>query len=77
MNGWQSLGFKSYKEYLMSPYWQEKKEWILEVFEWKCQKCGSKENLIVHHINYDSVGNENQHDVTVLCKKCHKEEHGR
>jgi 5-methylcytosine-specific restriction endonuclease McrA len=77
LSGWKSLDFDSYEEYLLSSYWQEKKNWILECFEWKCKKCGRKENLNVHHKNYDSVGNENLHDVTVLCNKCHKEEHGK
>lgn len=67
------LDFNNYDEYLNSIYWKEKREWILKVFEHKCQKCGSTESLQVHHINYNSLGNENQHDVTVLCKKCHKE----
>jgi len=75
MNTLTALGFKSYEEYLKSYLWENKRKWILEVFNYTCQKCGSKENLNVHHLNYDSVGNENTQDVTVLCKKCHKEEH--
>jgi 5-methylcytosine-specific restriction endonuclease McrA len=76
MNGWKALGFKSYQEYLVSELWQDKRKWILKVFENKCQNCGSKEKLEIHHKNYDSVGNENQHDVTVLCNKCHRGKHG-
>jgi 5-methylcytosine-specific restriction endonuclease McrA len=76
-NGWKALGFNSYQEYISSEYWKNKKDWILECFEWTCQKCKSKRNLIVHHKNYDSVGNENIHDVTVLCKQCHKKEHDK
>ena len=75
VNGWKALGFESYQEYLMSDLWREKREWILECFKGKCQKCGSKNNLQVHHKNYNSVGNENMSDVTVLCYNCHKEVH--
>jgi 5-methylcytosine-specific restriction endonuclease McrA len=76
MPTWKALGFKTYQEYLQSEMWQDKKNLILEIAEYKCQKCGSKKNLQVHHLNYDSVGNENQHDVIVLCKNCHEKEHG-
>jgi 5-methylcytosine-specific restriction endonuclease McrA len=69
------LGFKKYQDYLNSPIWKDKTEWIKEVFNFICQECGSKKNLQVHHLNYDSLGNENQHDVTLLCKKCHKKAH--
>lgn len=75
MNTWQALGFITYQDYLNSDLWQEKKKWILECFNNECQKCKTKKGLNVHHKNYDSVGNENIHDVTVLCFKCHKEEH--
>ena len=75
MNEWHNLGFKSYQDYLDSYLWKEKAEWIKEIFDYTCQKCGSKKNLQVHHLNYKSLGNERKEDVTVLCKKCHEEEH--
>ena len=75
MNGWQSLGFKSYNEYLQSDLWKEKRELILSIFNWECQKCGSKKRLEIHHKTYENVGNEKQRDVTVLCKKCHEEKY--
>lgn len=75
MKTYQALGFKTYQDYLNSEMWQEKKKWILECFGKRCQKCGATKALNVHHINYDSVGNENMHDVTVLCYDCHQEEH--
>lgn len=74
-NGLKALGFESYQEYLESNLWKEKRTWILKCFKNKCQKCGEKGFLQVHHKNYNSVGNENMDDVTVLCYKCHKEEH--
>ena len=46
-----------------------KKE-ILEKFGNKCSKCGSREELQLHHPNYDSK-------PIVLCKKHHFEEHGK
>ena len=76
MPGWKALGFENYKEYLDSILWKEKSEWIKEVAGNKCQKCGNKFNLQVHHIDYTNVGNEGMDDVIVLCKECHKKEHG-
>ena len=74
-HGWKSLGFSSYQEFLSSPFWLEKKEWILDCLGNECQKCSSKEKLQVHHKSYLNVGNEGIKDVIVLCKKCHEEEH--
>lgn len=37
----------------------------------ECVKCGSKENLQYHHLNYKGKIIE----VAVLCKKCHEELH--
>lgn len=76
MPGWKALGFESYNEYLGSLFWKEKAEWIKKVKGEFCEECGSKQSLNVHHINYKSVGNEGQEDVKVLCKECHKKEHG-
>jgi 5-methylcytosine-specific restriction endonuclease McrA len=72
---WKSFGFNSYQEYLDSWLWKDKEKLILEMFNYTCQECGSKKNLQVHHLTYDSVCNENSHDVIVLCKKCHEKKH--
>lgn len=72
---WKSLGFKSYKEYLLSYLWESKKELMLDLFE-KCYSCNSTKNLQVHHKNYERCGNEGIRDLVVLCKKCHGDEHG-
>lgn len=37
----------------------------------KCEKCGSKENLEFHHLNYK----RKTFDVMILCMNCHKKEH--
>lgn len=73
--GWMALGFKSYQDYLQSDYWKKKRDWILEAKGNCCEVCGSHNNLEVHHKDYSSVGNENQHDVQVLCKTHHQEAH--
>jgi len=73
--GWKSLGFENYNEFLLSDFWKNKREWILSCFDNECQICKSKEKLEVHHLNYISVGNEGMDDVTVLCRECHNGKH--
>lgn len=89
MNGWQSLGFKNYQEYLNSNLWMEKAHYLKEQCNFRCQKCGKRQGqwieeegekpyfvkIIVHHLNYNNVGNEEADDLIVLCSKCHEEEH--
>jgi len=41
-----------------------------------CQRCGTKEDLEVHHIVAVSVGGNNElSNLVVLCHKCHRAEH--
>ena len=74
MSGWRALGFNSYKEYLDNWIWKEKSNNFKEQIG-KCQLCNSKENLQVHHLNYEHVGNESKKDVICICKRCHKNIH--
>jgi 5-methylcytosine-specific restriction endonuclease McrA len=71
-----AYGDMTYQDYINSHWWKDKREWILHVKGNKCEKCHSTKQLNVHHITYDSLGNENSHDVMILCKRCHKKEHG-
>jgi len=71
--GWEALGFNSYNNFLLSEFWEKKREIILQEKGRRCETCGSKSNLQVHHLNYLNLGNESKDDVMVLCKKCHKE----
>ena len=40
-----------------------------------CYVCFAKENLILHHRNYDTAGNESANDVVWLCHSCHHKVH--
>lgn len=65
-----------YDRYLHSPHWQETKQKRLDLDEHKCAFCKSTENLNVHHLTYDRIGNENvRHDLVTLCQDCHKKLH--
>lgn len=44
----------------------------------KCQDCGSKKGLTLHHIIPKSVGGQNiKTNCVILCRKCHNLEHSK
>lgn len=65
---------KKYYAYLESDEWKQIRIEMLITYP-KCQRCGSKKCLQVHHRTYENVFNEEPEDLEVLCKKCHKQEH--
>jgi 5-methylcytosine-specific restriction endonuclease McrA len=51
---------------------------VLERDGWRCQKCGSLENLQVHHmIKRSQQGDDALGNLVSLCAQCHMEEHGQ
>jgi hypothetical protein len=65
-----ALGFSSYEEYLLSSLWLEKRQFLLES-QPVCDVCKERRSQVVHHLRYDSVGNEQSGDVVCLCQFCH------
>lgn len=61
----------SYREYINSKDWQNKRKYTLHKRGHHCEKCFSKKHLEVHHKNYNTLYHERLEDVEVLCKKCH------
>ncbi len=50
----------------------------LERDNWRCQKCGSLENLQIHHkIKRSQQGNDALANLVTLCVYCHIAEHGQ
>lgn len=68
---------KEYKDFLNTPYWKDTRDLVIERDENKCARCGSKEDLHVHHLTYVNHGKEMDHmdDLVTLCHSCHQEEH--
>lgn len=64
-----------YDSYIHSAQWQDKRKQRLAIDDFKCQMCGNKDNLEVHHVTYDRLGNENMDDIITLCDKCHTKVH--
>jgi 5-methylcytosine-specific restriction endonuclease McrA len=51
---------------------------VLERDGWRCRKCGSLENLQVHHqIRRSHQGNDSLGNLVTLCDHCHMAEHGQ
>lgn len=71
---------KIYNKYLKSSKWRSFRKKIIEDRNYQCQRCRNKfgtKSLQIHHITYQQIFNETPEDVLLLCKGCHKKEHGR
>ena len=68
---WKEL----YKIYLNSAQWRIFRWNVRKYFNFTCQRCGSTSSLDVHHLHYETIGEESIHDVTLLCRTCHESEH--
>lgn len=70
---------KRYLTFLRSPEWKAVCEAKKKSDGYKCQVCGSKENLEVHHKTYDPdpmKGLLAFDNLITLCKNCHLSAHG-
>lgn len=66
----------TYKEYLKTQHWKEVREFKLLKYGYKCQLCGSENDIHIHHNNYECLFNENIHtDLISMCNECHKKFH--
>lgn len=61
---------KDYSKYLHSQEWIDKREKVRKERK-VCEICQCKENLQVHHLSYENIGNEKDEELILLCKECH------
>lgn len=61
-----------YREYLLTPEWNGRRERALRVAHYCCQTCSSGGIMHVHHRTYVRRGEERVTDLIVLCADCHK-----
>lgn len=63
----------NYHTYIRSSEWKEKRKTKLEDCKSKCECEGEcvREATQVHHLHYDTLGNESMEDLQALCAKCH------
>ena len=66
----------AYRAYMRSKEWKEIRLSVIVRDGGKCTRCGSKDNLCVHHKNYATFGCEDLDDLETLCENCHVVSHG-
>jgi len=77
---WRANQFMSAEDklrYLRSSKWTVLRTSVLIRDNSTCQSCGSKNNLHIHHITYEKLGDERMEDLVTLCSICHQEVHDR
>jgi 5-methylcytosine-specific restriction endonuclease McrA len=66
----------TYQLYLRSPWWTARKAAVIRARGYRCQRCGSRYELELHHRTYVRLGHELPDDVELLCAPCHGRQHG-
>lgn len=70
-----------YQSLLLSGQWRQRREVILKRDNHACVRCGSSENLNVHHRQYHkNMANQSfvnpweykSHNLVTLCRGCHE-----
>ena len=61
----------SYKEYIRSFLWKERRRKYYKEHEKKCIACGSIERVALHHLTYRRLKKEKDEDLAPLCWYCH------
>jgi 5-methylcytosine-specific restriction endonuclease McrA len=57
--------------------YRELHQQVLRRDGWRCQVCGSMQNLEVHHLRFRSHGgDDSEQNLITLCAQCHSEAHG-
>ncbi|QOI67459.1 HNH endonuclease [Streptomyces phage Beuffert] len=66
-----------YKTYIKSQRWKRVCTRYWAAYGRKCQACGKRRDLHVHHHTYARFGRELLTDLTGLCHDCHRRVHQR
>jgi hypothetical protein len=67
-----------YREFLETHYWRILGNYLRAIHRNRCERCGRRYGLQVHHCSYDHVGAEYRHleELALLCNECHIKAHG-
>ncbi len=66
-----------YPKYLRSQEWAVRRAEVLARDKSRCQDCGSREGLHVHHLTYADAGKEPHWQLLTVCGQCHLRRHNR
>lgn len=64
-----------YTKYLRSSHWAELRRASANRVGFKCEVCGSGENLHCHHVNYKNFYDVSLDDLMTVCSTCHDKIH--
>lgn len=64
----------TYKEYIQSVHWEERKRLYFASHARKCAVCGHPD-VDLHHLVYANYGSERDKDLAPLCRFHHEELH--
>lgn len=68
---------QAHQEFMKSPEWENIKKKLFKLRGKKCEICGSKKHIQVHHLTYKRFGGkERPEDLQILCGKHHMKVHG-
>ena len=70
------LRAQAYADYLASDHWKIVRRQALQRVRYSCERCSETKHLNVHHKTYERLGAEEPSDLEVLCRNCHRAEHG-
>lgn len=60
--------------YLKSKEWKEKRDLVMEFYNYKCNDCNNR-STDVHHLTYENIFKEKFDDLIPLCRNCHNKKH--
>jgi 5-methylcytosine-specific restriction endonuclease McrA len=67
-----SVYFKKPRERLRNREYEELRRNVIDRDGWRCQNCGARENLVVHHMRFRShSGDDSEENLITLCNRCH------
>jgi 5-methylcytosine-specific restriction endonuclease McrA len=73
-----AIRLKSPRLRLDSESYRELHRQVLERDGWRCQFCGSMQNLQVHHLKFRSQsGGDVEQNLITLCAECHAGMHSK
>jgi len=66
-----------YRRTMQSAGWRRRRAQAIRRAGHRCQECGARGSLDVHHTTYVHLGAERDNELLALCVRCHGREHGR
>jgi hypothetical protein len=69
-------GRAEYRLYLQSWGWRRRRNRAVRRAGFRCEDCGRRVALQVHHLTYLHRGRERRRELVALCRHCHNVRHG-